>query len=533
MAIGQWAGMISHGSGRTCTPSVKLAPGTDVRTLEAKFPAVVSQYKPGLAERNEEDILTLQPLEDIHLNAHLAEEFELNGDAQIVRVMAIIGLFVILIAWINYVNLSTAKAMERAREVGVRKVMGAFKGQLMRQFLIEAALVNFIAVVIAFGIVALAWPRFNNIAGLSLDMSYLFQSWFLLLMVALWLAGTLLSGFYPAVVLSSFRPVVVLKGKLRNSGGGILLRKSLVVLQFMASVGLIAGTLIVYKQLNFMMQQDIGMNIDQVLVVERPGISPRDRQAFNSAIDVFRDEIKKNREIKSVSASVTIPGKQREYKANVKPYGAPDDKLISVRFNSMDYDFIEVFQMKLVAGRTFSEEFPADQDTSVIITESAAKLLGYNSADEAVGQTLAVPQFQFNPIIVGVVNDYHQVSFKQALDPTVFYCTLYGGEFYSMRLQTTELSGTIEHARASWSKAFPGNPFDFFFSTTTSTSNTRTKSASAASLLHFRCSPFSSVASGSLVCRPTPPRSAPRRLESGKCWAVLSTGYLCCCPPSM
>ncbi len=442
---------------------VELLPGTDAKALESKLPALVTKFKPGNAERNLEDILTLQPLRGIHLTSNLAEEPEANGDERIVSFLAMIGIFVLVIAWINYVNLSTAKAMERAREVGVRKVMGAFRFQLMRQFLAEAAFVNLIAVATAWAMVAGVLPAFNSISGLALDVSYLFTGWFLAAILLLWVMGTLLSGFYPALVLSSFKPVSVLKGKLKNSARGILLRKSLVVVQFMASVALIAGTFIVYNQLNYMMKRDIGMNIEQVLVVERPGISSRDRNAFNSAIDVFRDEVKKNPDVQSISASVTIPGKQREYKAVVKKYGAPDEDQVTVRFNSMDYDFLDVFKMKVIAGRAFSEEFTTDPDTAVIITESTAKMMGFTNPEEVIGQTLAITAFQWNPIVVGVVNDYHQVSLKKALDPTVFYCTKYGGEFYSLRIRTSNVSQTIAHVQQSWEKAFPGNPFEYFF----------------------------------------------------------------------
>jgi putative ABC transport system permease protein len=442
---------------------IKVQPGTDGQVLEAKLPALIEKFKPDNKQKNVQEILGLQPLKSIHLTSNLAEEPEINGDERIVKFLALIGIFVLVIAWINYVNLSTAKAMERAKEVGVRKVMGAFKFQLIRQFITEAGLVNLMSVAIALGIVALVLSYFNSISGLSLTMNYLIQPWFLELVVGLWLIGTLLSGFYPALVLSSFKPVSVLKGKLKNSTRGILLRKSLVVLQFMASVALIAGTFIVYSQLRYMMNQDLGMNIDQVLVVERPGIAPRDRAAFNSTIDVFRDELKKNPTIQGITASATVPGKQREYKAVIKKYGAPDDEQVTIRFNSMDFEFMDVFKMKMIAGRPFSEEFTYDQDTSVIISETTSKLLGYKTPEESIGQTIVVPAFRWSAIIVGVVNDYHQVSLKKTMDPAVFYCTKYGGEFYSIRMKTSNTSETIDHVRQSWGKAFPGNPFEYFF----------------------------------------------------------------------
>ena len=438
---------------------VVLQPGTDPRTVEAKLPAIIEKYKPDNAKSNVEETLSLQPLKGIHLTSNLAEEPETNGDEKIVNFLFIIGIFVLIIAWINYINLSTAKAMERAREVGIRKVMGAFRSQLVRQFLAEAALVNLVSITVAFVLILVALPSFNSLSGLSLLPRDIPQPWLLLL----WLGGTCLSGFYPALVLSSFKPVTTLKGKLRNTTGGRILRKSLVVFQFVASVALIAGTLIVYRQLQFMMSQDLGVDIDQVLVVERPGLTSRDRNAFTSAIDVFRNEVKSDPSVVAISASATVPGKQREFKAITKRYGAPDEQLVSLRFNSMDYDFIDVFKMKLLAGRVFDEQHVLDTDTSVVITESASKLLGFAKPEDAIGQTLQIPAFQFTPIVVGVVNDYHQVSLKKSLDPVIFYCTKYQGEFYSVRLRTNDMAQAVDHVRQAWAKAFPGNPFDYFF----------------------------------------------------------------------
>jgi putative ABC transport system permease protein len=442
---------------------ISLVPGADPKVVESKLPALVDKYKPGNKERNIVETLSLQPLKSIHLESSLAEEPEINGDGEIVGYLSLIAIFVLIIAWINYVNLSTAKAMERAREVGVRKVMGALKGQLIRQFLAEAGLVNLISVAIGLLIVFFSLPWFNSISGIDLQPADMAQQWFLLLAGSLWLIGTLISGFYPAIVLSSFRPVSVLKGKMKNTVGGIMMRKSLVVFQFVASVALISGTVIVYRQLNYMINRDLGMNIDQVLVVERPGIAPPDRKAFNSAIDVFRDEVKKSPGVTAITASATVPGKQREYKAVVKKYGAPDDQQVTLRFNSMDYEFIDVFKMKLVAGRLFDENHPMDADTAAILSESATRLLGFAKPEDAIGSTVSIAAFQWHPIVVGVVNDYHQVSLKSAVDPAIFYCTKYGGEFYSTRLNTSNASETVDHVRNAWMKAFPGNPFEYFF----------------------------------------------------------------------
>ncbi|HMJ71060.1 MAG TPA: ABC transporter permease [Cyclobacteriaceae bacterium] len=442
---------------------VALRPGTDPKVVEGKLSALIEKFKPDNKAKNVDETLFLQPLKSIHLSSNLAEEPEINGDEKIVNFLSMIGIFVIIIAWINYINLSTAKAMERAKEVGVRKVMGAFKSQLVRQFLVEAALVNLISIVIAMLIVGLVLNYFNNISGQSLTFAHLLQPWYLALAGSLWVIGTVLSGFYPAAVLSSFKPVSVLKGKLKNSFGGIFLRKSLVVFQFVSSVALIAGTFIVFNQLRYMMNQDLGMNIDQVLVVERPGISANTRDAANNAVDVFRNELKKDPSVTNISGSLTVPGKQREYKGLVKKYGTPSDDGVTIRVNSMDYEFLDVFKMKLVAGRLFDEKYPLDRDTSVIVSESAAKLLGFAKPEDAVGQTVTIETFNWSPQIVGVVNDYHQVSLKKSMDPSLFFFNKYGGEFYSIRMNTGDPQGTVEHVRQAWMKAFPGNPFDYFF----------------------------------------------------------------------
>jgi putative ABC transport system permease protein len=236
-----------------------------------------------------------------------------------------------------------------------------------------------------------------------------------------------------------------------------------VITQFIASIALIAGTFIVYRQLKYMTSRDMGMNINQVMVVERPGIADTSEAVFNSSIDVFRNELKKDPGIQAVSGSFTIPGKQREYKTQLKRYGVANSDSVIVRFNRLDHDFLDVFKMKLIAGRKFSPDFPRDPDTSVIITETASKLLGFKKPEDAIGQTLTIQNFGWSPIIVGVVNDYHQISLKKPLDPSIFGCSLYGAEYYSMRIKTNNLPMTIDHVRKSWATAFRGNPFEYFF----------------------------------------------------------------------
>ena len=441
---------------------IKLAAGARPASVEASLPGLYDKFKPG----NEKHTGHLQPLKDIHLKSDLAEELETNGSARTVFFLSLIGVLILAIAWINYVNLSTARAIGRAKEVGVRKCIGAGRIQLIFQFLAEAAIVNLFSLVLAFFVLRGSLPLFNKIAGLSLDVSYLSQPWFMGLLILLFFGGTMLSGFYPAWIISYFKPTTVLKGKANAANGRTGLRKGLVLVQFVSSVALIAGTIIIYRQLHFMMKKDPGMNINQVLVMDRPGIAPnhdRNRDAFRSVIDLFREELRKAPGVEAVSNSSTIPGKQREYKTIIERSGAGKNEPVTVRTNSMDFDFMNVFKMKLLAGRNFSASFPKDPDTAVIITESAVHLLGFRTPGDAIGKTLRTPWNGWSPIIVGVVNDYHQVSFKKPLEPTMFTCDVYEGDYFSVRLRSDQLSSTLPLIQRAWKKAFPGNPFDYFF----------------------------------------------------------------------
>jgi putative ABC transport system permease protein len=445
---------------------VKLRPGTDPSSIEARLSAIYDEHEPLLRSSNRHQIGKLQPLQDIHLRSNLAEELEINANGTIVYFLGVIGIFVLGIAWINFVNLSTANAMGRAKEVGVRKVMGAGRIQLIKRYMAESGLINGLSLIVAYIFVWLALPVFNRISGLSLGIPDLVKAWFIVLIILLWVVGSILSGFYPAWILSNFEPIAVLKGKLKGTSGGSLLRKGLVTMQFIASISLIAGTIIVYRQLKYMMSRDIGVNINQVLVMDRPGIAPnhdKDVPAFRAGIDFFRAELKKDPAIAGVTNSTTIPGKQREYKTTIRIADAPSADSIEVRTNSMDEDFLRVFQMHLLAGRGFSRDFPKDPDTSVILTASAVRLLGFRTPKDAIGKTVSTNWDGWKGVVVGVVNDYHQVSLKTPLEPTLFTCDWYEGDYFSLRVQTNHLPQSIQYIEETWIKAFPGNPFDYFF----------------------------------------------------------------------
>ncbi len=443
---------------------IQTREGVDPLVLEQKFPAVIAQHIPEDEQESREDILSLQPLTDIHLYSDLADEAEANGNGEVVYFMLIVGLLILLIAYVNYINLSTARSLERANEVGVRKVMGAYRGQLLTQFLIEAFLINLAALLVALLSVEVALPFFNQLTGQSLPAFGIWTSpWFYPVLLGLLLAGTLLSGLYPAFVLSSFRPVDVLSSKYGAGSKGALLRKALVVVQFAASVGLIIGTMIIYQQTNFMLNQDLGFESEQIMVIERPGVSARDRSLRSQQIDVFTEKLEKSPAILQSSRSSTLLGKKMRFKAGVRKYTDPADQELTFVFSGVDFDFVDCLNMEVVAGRNFSEDHATDLDTACLLTETAAKALGFDTPGEALGKTLAIGQFRWNPIVIGVLKDFHQESLKLATEPALFYPTLYGAEYYFAKFQARQAGEAIAQAESSWKEAFPGNPFEYFF----------------------------------------------------------------------
>lgn len=445
---------------------ILLKEGTNPEALAAKFPEIIDKYSPALKEQNRQDDFVLQPLRDIHLYSNLAEEAELNGSAQIVYFLLIIAGFILVIAWINYINLSTARSMERGREIGVRKALGAFRTQLMKQFLYESLLVNLLALLLASLLVSLFLPLFNTLSGLQISASSFWsQPWLWGLLAGLFLVGTLLSGLYPAFVLASFRPANVLKGKIQTARQGILLRKALVVFQFTAAIILVAGTTIVYQQMHYILQQDLGFNMEQTLVLERPSIRPKDLNAQKSGVDLFKTELLRNPAIQQVTGVDFVPGHTRKFKFNFRKYGTPAEEAQAIRVNGVDYDFFDMFEIDLLAGRGFSETYATDADTALVITESAARLLGFENIEDAVGATLTIifGQQEGHMNVVGVVNDFHQTSLKEAVEPMIMFLSAFNSEYYAMKVNTQNLSQTIEYVQAIWKQVFPDNPFTYFF----------------------------------------------------------------------
>lgn len=447
----QWDGFYNY---------IALQPGTDPKALEEKIPALVEQ-KAGEELRQYDAGMEffLQPLTDIHLYSNYMMEAEVNGDGEAVYALLIIAFFIIVIAWVNYINLSTARSIDRAKEVGVRKVMGSIRPQLIRQFLFESIILNTLAVVLSMLLVLATYRYFNTLTGKEMTLSLFTTASFWLVVAGFFVIGAFLSGTYPAFVLSSFKPVSVLKGKMSSSKNGVMMRKLLVVVQFTASVFLITGTLTVYRQIMYMQNQDLGVAIDQALVIEAPSVI--DDSVYADRIQAFKTELLGNSLVKTATASTAVPGSKPGWNAGgIRLIHQDDREGNQYRVIGIDYDFVDAFQLKIIEGRNFSRSFGTDE-SAVLFNESAVKLMGFEDPEKALNQEIFFWGDTFQ--IVGVVKDYHQESLKANFDPLIFRLIPASQDYFSLKIEAADISETMAFVQETWHQYFPGNPFEYFF----------------------------------------------------------------------
>lgn len=438
---------------------VQMRPGADWKQLEAKMPAFCDKYinSNEWAKKNEiKNEVHFIPLNDIHLYSNVNQEAEVNGNGQGVSFLFLIAIFIIGIAWINYINMATARSVERAREVGMRKVLGAMRRDLIRQFLLESLLLNLVALIISAGLFYLLLTAFDRFTGRDTLTGVALTQKYWMIFAAMFLGGTLLSGTYPAFILSAFQPVTVLKGAFKNSGGGLNLRKGLIVLQFITSVVLIAGTIIVYQQVNFMRRQQLGVNINQTLVM-RGAFSLVD-SSYQDIFQPFKNELLQQTGIKYVTSSSSVMGNEI-YWTNNNRMVAPGSTGYTLYNIGIDYDFLPAYDLKLLAGRNFSKEFTTDR-RAVLLNEAAAKLLGFKDAEDAVkGRVIRNDTFQ----VLGVTTNYHHQGLQKAIDPMIFILRPNIRTYYSVKIETADVQKTVAAAEKIWNKHFPADPFNYFF----------------------------------------------------------------------
>jgi len=438
-----------------------LNPGVDVKAVESKITQVAEKLNdPENTNKQKTIDLKLQPLKDIHLYSNFMMEAEVNGNGQSVSFLLLIAIFIIIIAWINYINLSTAKALERAKEVGIRKVLGSHRAQLIRQFLLEALVINFLAIALGFLLVVISLPLFNSLTGKELSFSLIKDGGFWLALSCIFIAGTFLSGLYPAFVLSSFRPTEVLKGKLARGSHGSWLRQSLVIFQFAASVALMVGTYSVYKQLQFMGDQDLGVHIDQTLVLRGPNVTD---STYEDKLGAFKTEILRVPGVQKISASSDVPGSMVSWNAGgIRLVGSDPNKSNQYRVFGVDYDFTDAYGLKVLKGRNFSPQFGTDTG-AVLFNEAAVVSLGYSKPEDALNKQIEFWGDVFT--IVGVVNNHHQESLRQEYDAYIYRLIPESDNFYSLKMGggIHNWKDVIQKTETKWEAFFPDNPFEYFF----------------------------------------------------------------------
>jgi putative ABC transport system permease protein len=438
---------------------IRLPKNYNPNKLIAQFPAFLdrrmtgrSQYKPSQGTS-----LSLQRLTDIHLTSHTDYEAEENGDIKRVYIFSAIALFILLIACINYMNLSTARSTLRAREIGIRKTVGAQRKEIMVQFLSESVLVSWIAMLLAFGLSWILLPWLNKISAQNLDISILLK-WQIIIPILLvpFVVG-IVSGLYPAIFMSSFQPVKVLKGLLRTGGGNISFRKVLVTLQFAISIILIICTAIVFSQMRYMQNKSLGF--DREHIVTLPYASE-----LSDKYDAFRTELLENSNIKSAGHSSRIPtgrlldamGSRIMRGDSLAPVTA------DIKYVVSDQDFISTYGVKVVAGRGFSRDFSTDT-SAFLINESAVKVLGFKTNEDAIGKDFGYGNRKGK--LIGVFNDFHFESMHQKIVPLVLLVPRNANNYgrISIKISGANIPSALSHIENTWKKFLPETPYQFAF----------------------------------------------------------------------
>ena len=404
----------------------------------------------------------LQPLSDIHLNDNLMAPRTVMGSYRAVYFFTLIGLVTLLIALVNYVNLATARAMSRAREVGVRKVVGAQRMQLITQFLCEGALVNILALGLAIVFAIGLLPYVNQVAGTNMTLSVWTSPLFWAIFLVAFGTTTVLSGLYPAFVLSAFRPVAVLKGRNNSLVSQAWLRRGLVVVQFAASIVLLIGTTVVYKQLGYMRNMDLGINLEQILSVSAPRILPGGTDRAD-AIDVFSQELRRIPSVHQIATSSTIPGQGFSFGTdNIRQMAADPSEEVPGGVSWIDVDFMDLYGLELMAGSDLERiQFPIPDDEAdpILINETVMHAVGFVSPSDALGQDLYVGGRRR---IVGVVRDFKWSSAHVGQENAIFFLSR-NQSHMSIKISTEDVPQTIAAIEQVYKQHFPSDPFRYAF----------------------------------------------------------------------
>jgi putative ABC transport system permease protein len=429
-----------------------LSKSADVAEVEKKIAAVVEEkwgeiYKQeGITRR-----YPLQALTDIHLKSNFEAEIAQQGNIRYVYIFSVIAVMVLFIACFNFINLSTARSVKRAKEVGLRKMFGAHRHQLIKQFLNESSLLTLLGTFIGILLTAFALPAFNQLSGKELSLEHLVSIPSLIALLIIIIITGLIAGSFPAFVLSTFQPVKTIRGKLGPAKQSGALRKILVVFQFSISIFMILGFIVILQQLDYIKNKDLGFNRDHLVVIRGGG----------QTNDALRDNILKDSHVISVSLPLSVPG---EFAGDQSYYLPGKDPASSVRasFFGVDYDFIKTFGMEVLWGRDFSRDYSTDVNDAVIINETFARQLGLGS--EIVGkQIIDVSNPEFRPTVIGIIKDFHHENLRLNINPVILSIRPQQFMFVVARITPHSVSSTLKYIETTWKEQFPDREFNHYF----------------------------------------------------------------------
>jgi putative ABC transport system permease protein len=401
----------------------------------------------------------LEPFEDIYLKTKSGNSMGPLGSMDRIYLVSGIALFVILLACINFINLSTARSVYRAREVGLRKVVGSSRKGLIAQFLSESFVLTILSLLIAFLLVGISLPFFNQVIGKNYLLISLSNSSIIIGVIILVVMISLLAGYYPALVMSALKPVEVLKGKMQTSYRGVQLRRALVVFQFVISVGLVTGTWIVLDQLDYMQKQTLGFDKDEIFILNAARVRSSNAYAF----ETFKSQLRDLAMVNDVTYTNAIPGHQGWAGQVAYPEGKTGDDAISVEYMAIDEKYLDVLGLQLIAGRGFDLQREKDLNDGLILNEQAVADFGWASPEEAIGKRITSPSGSPAGEVIGVVKDYHQLGLQQKIGPMTMDYAPQNSYLYAIKYKAADTQQLISSLNDLWTKTFPGYDFDYFF----------------------------------------------------------------------
>ncbi|MEQ9296978.1 MAG: FtsX-like permease family protein [Cyclobacteriaceae bacterium] len=447
---------------------VKLKEASSIESLRPKLAEFGERYfKDGEVSGSEEEFY-LQPLAAAHLDPTMEYEIGSVVDGQIVWTMLVIAGFILLIAWINYINLTTSRALQRAKEVGIRKLIGADRSHVISQFVVETLIINGLALFASIGLVWLLQPFVNLLTNLNLSLgtlwfSQLFGVPFVLLFSIAFILGLIVISLYPAMVLARFKAKDVIYGRCKLMGGVAWLRKALVVFQFVTAIALINGAMAISEQVDFMLNKEIGLNIDNTLVVYGPSRTDWD-STYITKVDRFRNEVQRQPGVEMVSTSNRIAGEIMGRIFQVRSNGNPETKDLTLNFLSVDYNFEQLYGLKMLEGRFFeSMDYNYDPNFihNIIVNETSIAYLGFTSLSDALGASISFNNRDWT--IIGVVKDFHQRTLHEKIEPIALLPYLGTEHSYAIKLGSEPNEAVLTNINNIYDEVFPGNYFDYFF----------------------------------------------------------------------